>query len=93
MKKYSLQHAKKLIKSAQSRLNTVKEVGERDFPLIREFLQELSLFYYYNYTFRAVFDTWYKGGACNEPVPPPQANRTFNDGIGDTKKYYFGMSF
>lgn len=75
-----------LIKEVLSHLESNNEIISNDFPLIRRFLRHLSSFYYQNFTFRAVFDSFYKGGVRNDMVPIAQAGNNFDDRIGKSRE-------
>ena len=47
-----------------------EEIGAVDFPFVLEFLNQVRDFYYCNFTFRATFDCYFKGGVRNRLLIP-----------------------
>jgi len=62
-----------------------KSIDLQDFSLVRDFLNEISDFYFRNFTFRATFDTFFKGGVRNCLFPPANDD-AFSVNIGDSKE-------
>ena len=84
----------KIVRETVSLLNSNKEITSLDFELINKFLCDLSSHYYYNFAFRAVFDTFYKGGLRHDMVPPPQPNgKNFDDRIGESREIFLPHIF
>ncbi len=61
---------RELVESVLNYLGATDEISTLNFSLVKSFLSSLSSHYYHSFTFRAVFDAFFRGGVRNYAVPP-----------------------